>query len=310
MKDKLKITVFTPTYNRGNDECLGRCYRNLCEQTNKEFIWLIIDDGSTDGTEAYVSSWLTKDAKRKNGFEIQYIKKKNGGTHTGYNKAFDLCETELIFCLETDDELLPDAVQTILDEACGRVYNKAIGLIFPAYYIGKKKIIGKPLPEGEKLVSYHDCYYKYGVTGDKFFVYKTKTIGTYRFPEYMGEKLCSTAAMLLTLHGCYKIVNKDIYNKSYLEDGYTADRVAINYAKSPKGFAFFHGIKLKEIRNTKTSIKSSIHYVGCSLLAGEKKIISKSPRKGLILLLFPFGYVWFIYLKKIQRTLQTKNEAK
>lgn len=301
--DEIRITVFTPTYNRGNDKCLGRCYKNLCEQTNKEFIWLIIDDGSSDGTEEYVSSWIEKEAIEKNGFEIKYIKKKNGGTHTGYNKAFDVCGTELIFCLETDDELLPGAIQKILDEANGKVYEKSIGLIFPAYYIGKGEIIGKPFPKGKRLISYHDCYYKYKDTGDKFFVYKTKKIGRYRFPEFEGEKLCSTATMLLTLHGCYKIVDADVYNKSYLEDGYTADSVAINFAKSPKGFAYFHYIKLGEIGEIKVNIKSAIHYVGCSLLAGQKNIISKSPRKGLTLLLFPLGFVWFNYLKKIRRNL-------
>lgn len=308
MREDIRITVFTPTYNRGNEECLGRCYRNLCEQTNKNFIWLIIDDGSVDGTEKYVSSWLDEEVKKRNRFEIQYVKKKNGGTHTGYNKAFDLCETELIFCLETDDELLPNAIQTIIDQANGKVYNKSIGLIFPAYYIGKKEIIGKPLPERKTMISYHDCYYKYKDTGDKFFVFKAQKIGNYRFPVFQGEKLCSTASMLLTVHGDYKIVNENIYNKSYLKDGYTADNPAINFAKSPKGFAYFHAIKIKEIRNFKIIIKSSIHYIGCSLLAGENKIISKSPEKGLTILLFPLGFVWFIYLGKIR--LDLKNEIR
>ena len=42
------LTVFTPTYNRAY--CLHQCYESLKRQTNKDFIWLIIDDGSTDNT--------------------------------------------------------------------------------------------------------------------------------------------------------------------------------------------------------------------------------------------------------------------
>ena len=44
--DKIKLTVFTPAYNRAHT--LPRTYESLCKQTNKNFIWMIVDDGSTD----------------------------------------------------------------------------------------------------------------------------------------------------------------------------------------------------------------------------------------------------------------------
>ena len=47
------ITVFTPAYNRAY--CLDQCYQSLLRQTNKEFIWLIIDDGSTDNTKELIT---------------------------------------------------------------------------------------------------------------------------------------------------------------------------------------------------------------------------------------------------------------
>lgn len=46
MKD---ITIFTPTYNRLYS--LKRLYKSLTKQTNKNFIWLIVDDGSTDDSK-------------------------------------------------------------------------------------------------------------------------------------------------------------------------------------------------------------------------------------------------------------------
>ena len=39
------LTVFTPAYNRAST--LPRTYESLCDQECKEFIWLIVDDGST-----------------------------------------------------------------------------------------------------------------------------------------------------------------------------------------------------------------------------------------------------------------------
>lgn len=308
MKSKeIKITIFTPTYNRGNEKCLGQCYKDLCAQTCKDFVWLIIDDGSTDGTREFVRPWLDKNIMEQNGFEIKYVYKKNGGTHTGYNKAFDLCETELIFCFETDDELLPKAIEMIYKAAEGRMYDESIGLISTTHYIGRNEIIGTPVIGKEKLISFQECYYKYHIKGDKFFVYKMKSIGDYRFPEYDGEKLCGTSAMLLTIHGKYLIVNENIYNKSYLEDGYSHGDVALNLAKSPKGFSYLNKVKLAEIRNIRSTVKSAIHYIGCSLLSGNTEIIKNSPRKCWTILLYPFGIVWYLLLRKKRRLLYNTN---
>ncbi len=41
------LTVFTPTYNRAH--LLPRLYESLCQQTFKDFEWVIVDDGSTEG---------------------------------------------------------------------------------------------------------------------------------------------------------------------------------------------------------------------------------------------------------------------
>ena len=65
------LTVFTPAYNRAHT--LPRTYESLCQQDCKDFIWLIVDDGSTDETADLVKGWK----KEKNGFEIQYIYKEN-----------------------------------------------------------------------------------------------------------------------------------------------------------------------------------------------------------------------------------------
>ena len=52
------ITILTPTYNRANR--LQKLYESLKSQTEKEFNWLIVDDGSTDYTENLVKGWQQK----------------------------------------------------------------------------------------------------------------------------------------------------------------------------------------------------------------------------------------------------------
>ena len=100
-----QLTVFTPAYNRAS--LLERCYRSLQRQTNKDFVWYIIDDGSTDNTREVVSKWISEN----NDFEIRYYYKENGGLHTAYNEAIAHLETELAVCIDSDDFMPDNAVE-------------------------------------------------------------------------------------------------------------------------------------------------------------------------------------------------------
>lgn len=59
MKYKYKITLFTPTYNRGY--IISRLYESIKRQTFRDFEWIIFDDGSTDDTENLVNIWKSDD---------------------------------------------------------------------------------------------------------------------------------------------------------------------------------------------------------------------------------------------------------
>ena len=104
------ITVFTPAYNRAHT--LPRTYESLCQQNCKDFIWLIVDDGSIDNTVELIKEWQIKD----NGFEIRYIYKENGGMHTAHNVAYENIDTELNVCIDSDDRLAENAVKKILEK--------------------------------------------------------------------------------------------------------------------------------------------------------------------------------------------------
>jgi glycosyltransferase involved in cell wall biosynthesis len=103
-----KITVFTPTYNRAY--ILDRVYKSLINQTNKSFVWLIVDDGSTDNTESLVKKWIKEDK-----IEIKYYKQKNGGKQRAHNKAVKLTDTDLFICLDSDDYFTKDAIEILLN---------------------------------------------------------------------------------------------------------------------------------------------------------------------------------------------------
>ncbi|MCD5968640.1 glycosyltransferase family A protein, partial [Riemerella anatipestifer] len=66
----ISFTIFTATYNRAHT--LPRVYESLVKQTSKNFEWLIVDDGSTDGTQALIKGYI-----EENKFPIRYYKQSN-----------------------------------------------------------------------------------------------------------------------------------------------------------------------------------------------------------------------------------------
>ena len=103
----MKFTVFTPTFNR--KELLEKLYKSLQKQTFKDFEWLIVDDGSDDGTKEKVEEFLNEKK-----LDIKYYFKENGGKQRAYNFATDKANGELFICLDSDDEYVENGLETIL----------------------------------------------------------------------------------------------------------------------------------------------------------------------------------------------------
>ena len=104
-----RITVFTPTYNR--KYILPKLYDSLCCQERKDFLWLIVDDGSTDGTEELVRQWMSDSV-----LDIEYHYQENRGKMAAHNEGVRLCTTELFVCVDSDDLLAsPSVIGDTLD---------------------------------------------------------------------------------------------------------------------------------------------------------------------------------------------------
>ena len=139
--NEILLTVFTPAYNRAHT--LSRTYKSMLRQDCKDFVWLIVDDGSTDNTAELVREWQSRD----NGFEIRYIYKENGGMHTAHNTAYANIDTELNTCIDSDDALADGAVRKILEkwnEVRGLGYAGIMGLDAD---MNTGKVIGCGFPE-------------------------------------------------------------------------------------------------------------------------------------------------------------------
>ena len=208
----MMITVLTPTFNRGRR--LQSLWDSLQKQTVKDFEWLVVDDGSTDGTKDLITH-----LQEKSNFPIRYIYKNNGGKHTALNVGIQTICSELIFIVDSDDCVTDDAVESILkihkkyrsqNNICGYAFLRA----FP-----DGKVNGKKFDVDEKIGSYIDVRVNGDDTGaDKAEVFKTHCLKEFPFPEYPNEKFLGEDLVWVRMARTYEMVhiNKAIYVGNYL----------------------------------------------------------------------------------------------
>lgn len=285
------LTVFTPAYNRAYT--IERTYQSLLAQDNKDFVWLIVDDGSTDGTAQLVRNWQTMD----NGFEIRYVFKENGGMHTAHNTAYENIDTELNVCIDSDDILSPGAVSKILNKWAAvkdQGYAGIIGL--DADFAGN--VIGKGFPQGLTETTLMG-YYASGGSGDKKLVYRTDVIKQYPpYPVFEGEKYVALAYKYRLIDQDYKlaVLNEVLCNVEYQPDG-SSNNMLRQYLRNPQGFAFWRKICMKYPESSSRVFMDCVHYVSSSILSKNGRFITESPKKVLTVLAIPFGVALTIFIK-------------
>ena len=288
------LTVFTPTYNRAY--ILQRCYESLVRQTSKDFIWLIIDDGSTDNTKSLVDQWI----KEKNEFEIRYVYKENGGMHTGHNKAYELIDTELNVCIDSDDFMPDNSVELIVDFWSKYGSNRYSGIV-SLDNDDKGNIIGTKLPN-KKSIKLCD-FYDMGGKGDKNLIYRTDIMKNYPpYPEFQGEKFVPLDYKYLLADQEYDllILNEPTCTVEYMEDG-SSRNMFRQYYKNPRGFSFMRKVHMIYDKKFINKFKSCIHYVSGSLIMKNRKFLIESPKKFMTLLAYPFGYILYLIILRKNR---------
>ena len=284
------LTVFTPAYNRAYT--LPRTYESLRAQNCKDFLWLIVDDGSSDNTAELVKEWQASD----NGFEIRYIYKENGGMHTAHNTAYANIDTELNVCIDSDDALAPDAVRKIAD-AWSKVRNIGYaGLLgLDAQFDGT--VIGTGFP-ADLIETTMDGYYRSGGRGDKKLVLRTDVVREYPpYPTFDGEKFVPLGSLYTMIDQKYKlyIVNEVLCLVEYMADGSTKNMFR-QYYRNPKGFRYGRLVTLETDVTFKRKLILYIHYTAESILAKEP-ILKDAPSKFLGCISVPFGALLALYIK-------------
>lgn len=284
------LTIFTPTYNRV--DTLKRLYDSLLLQTCKDFIWLIVDDGSNDNTYERVCEWINEDKVK-----IKYVFQNNQGKASAHNTGVCMCTTPLFTCVDSDDFISERAVSEILNCWPKLQVEGIIGILALRGYVN-----GNVLTRFSKKIFEHQCttlkdaYDYLGLTGDTMLIYKTELLKKHMFPCVAGEKFFPEAYIYDQLddEGRLLILSQTLYFCEYLEDGYTQNMTRV-LLSSPQSYLIFIKQRMVIDSTLKHKCFDTIRYTAFCIATAQKKYIRNSPAPILTALLFPAGlYFYFI----------------
>jgi glycosyltransferase involved in cell wall biosynthesis len=175
------FTVFTATYDRAHT--LRRVYESLRNQTFKDFEWLIVDDGSADGTRELVAGWAAEEA-----LPIRYFSQSNEGKHVAFNRAVMLARGELFLTLDSDDACVPIALERFKYYWDGiPAGDRHMFCSVTALCVDQDgQLVGTPYPTDILDANPVELLYRYGIVGEKWGFTRTDVLKQFPFPTPNG----------------------------------------------------------------------------------------------------------------------------
>jgi glycosyltransferase involved in cell wall biosynthesis len=270
---QLLYTVCTPTYNR--EKLLPRVYASLREQTFVDFEWLVVDDGSTDGTADLVRRWAAEAP-----FPIRYVWKENGGKHTAHNVCIREARGELFVMVDSDDWLVPDALERLKAEWDRIPQKNNYSGVCCLFQYEDGSIVGNKFP-GDRIESNAvDLRYNLGVAGDKIGFIRTDVLRRFPFPDDLGRQYVPESLVWNRISQEYQMrcVNVVIGVKEYQPEGIT-DRSRLNSYRNPLAY-YLCGAELLNGRieiPLKRVPRVAVSLAKCALLARKSPFVARRP---------------------------------
>lgn len=180
------FTVFTPTYNRAST--LHRVRDSLDAQTYRDFEWVIVDDGSSDGTQQPVEGW-----QHDAWFPIRYFRQPNSGKHVAFNRAVREARGELFLTLDSDDACDADALARLLHwwEKIPASERQGFSAVTGQCRDQHGRVLGTPYPRSPLDCGPIEARWRFRVKGEKWGFQRTDVLRDHPFPEPEGVKFVS-----------------------------------------------------------------------------------------------------------------------
>jgi glycosyltransferase involved in cell wall biosynthesis len=240
------FTVFTATFNRAHT--LHRAYEDLCQQTYRDFEWLIVDDGSTDDTASLVGVWA-KEAP----FTIRYVHQENRGKHVAFNRGVELARGKLFLSLDSDDGCVRQALERFKwhwDQISPTARDAFSGVAaLSADQFGH--LNGNRFPSDVFDSDSLESKYRYKIAGDKWGFSRIEVLKQFPFPEPPGLKFVPESVVWFKIARVYRIR----YVNEVLLTYWTSDSPGTRFSNSGLSKTLAAGLALLHRNNLNDNLR-------------------------------------------------------
>lgn len=250
-----RFTILTPTYNRAHT--LSALKASLDAQDFRDFEWLVVDDGSTDDTQALLESW-----RERVDFPLRWMGGPNGGKHRALNRGIPEARGTWIFIVDSDDRLPPGALAKVAAAADIADADPKVGGIMGLRHDGAGRLIGEPLPAGVRQRDAAALTFVDGLRGDKAELFKAEVLRKFPFPEFEGEKFITECVVWFRIAAAgYELLllPEPIYLCEYQPDGLSAASVRLRHA-NPRGTLLFYAEELALPYSLRSLAREALNY--------------------------------------------------
>lgn len=286
------LSIVTPVYNRA--DLLRNCWESLAAQTDKDFEWIVVDDGSSDGSADTVKS--LPDA----GFPVILVEKQNGGKHTALNASHDHIQGAYVLILDSDDRLVETAVAQVRAGWAQYASQDHIGMV--TFLKGRAVDDPSCVADDEGVPVDIMRYQRRCIhSSDCCEVLRAELYTKYPFPVFEGERFLSEGALwnrVSFTHQCVYI-NSVIYLAEYLEGGLTKSGRSLRI-RNPRGGMFTANLNMNRKNFFKRRIKNGLLYTCYGFFAGmtPAEMTKYCDSQILMCLCLPAGWMLYRYWKK------------
>lgn len=276
------ITILTPTFNRSN--LLKRTYDSLKAQSRKNFVWMIVDDGSSDNTSKLVNQWIDEGELR-----IEYMWQENKGKHIAHNLGILSVKTDLVLLhLDSDDWLIPNAIEIIYNYWKLEFSDQSVGIVFCNHDENGQNLTIMHHYNDLRNNSYSLKYAiaKRWLCGEATFVLRTNYAKQYLFPAYENENFCTESIIWVQMDMPFIWSNKSLYVREYQQAGLTNRKWNL-LANNPYSFMIAFNMRSELYYNFLFQLTNAILYTLMSVFLKNKNFILEARRPILVALLLP-----------------------
>ncbi|MBC6982109.1 glycosyltransferase family 2 protein [Caulobacter sp. 17J80-11] len=285
------FTVFTPTFNRV--ATLHRVYDSLRAQTLRDFEWVVVDDGSSDGTDALIAGW-----KAEADFPITYVWQENRGKHTAFNRGAGLARGELFLPLDSDDACVPAALERFKHHWDQVKHDPGFSAVTALAGDPDGRLVGSRFPLDPTDSDSLEIRYRHKVRGDKWGFHRLAVIREHPFPEPEGVKFVPEGLVWSRIARRYK--TRYVNEPLLVVHTTGGDRLTVaNPIPSAEGrllyyrevlnheLGWFWSAPLQFLRAATNNVRYATH-LGLSLTA-QGRVLARSTARALWLVGLPAG---------------------